>query len=527
MSRFRHLLIYKKKRMFEVSPTDAKKFITWVSTFASSLKYSKLRKTLREESVPHEGTRNRSKSQSMLDELHKRFPSMKNCLTDISCFKYLFERAINLSTTTEKNLSDMMLAINTILPLSCPQESQLGRYASNVTDYRNFIKQSKFGEETLKKYYSNLLYAGGSVDREVALAYKIRRDEKSVKSMANSLKFLIPVHEAEIIDAVHQTSKLETAVDGLIFIECMTGARKSELCNRRIASFDFEKSFRDQTHLVQTGVAKDRHNSYGDDDDAMLLRRRVEKVILRLKDHAGNTITPEFVRSAVLKTREMWGMEEMIAECKTDKQIASKHDKALKQRIDELFPRPAAYARKHREKGLSSHFCRKIYINYGWLTLSPETAGQSFAVLNLGWKTLGSFSTSNSYLDLRITLLPPIVPTMTHTQEQLDDWVKYCVKEKQVVLEKQEDDNDDKDLSLIPRVKKLRGLKRNHIDLIHPTTQEVIRIPFHKRRKQTREALVESALNITQLLRDAGEVPTSRLLRSFGLGSDLSKIALN
>jgi hypothetical protein len=225
----------------------------------------------------------------------------------------------------------------------------------------------------------------------------------------------------------------------------------------------------------------------------------------------------------------MWGSLQMMHEGRTDKQIAAKYDKAIKLRIRELFPRSAAYADVHREKGLSSHFCRKIYIGYGWKTLTNtnEVSPQSFAVDNLGWQTLGAYNTSNSYLDLQIIMLPPTVPPMSETRAALDEWVKYCVKQKEVILEKNEDDDDDENMAIIPRAKRLRGLKRTHINLKHATTGEHIRVPFHIRKKHTKESLVLGAKNIVQSLRDAGEVPTSTMLRAFGIGSELSKAALS
>jgi hypothetical protein len=219
----------------------------------------------------------------------------------------------------------------------------------------------------------------------------------------------------------------------------------------------------------------------------------------------------------------------MMDEGKTDKQIAAKHDKALKLRIRELFPRSCAYADLHREKGLSSHFCRKIYIVYGWKTLTntKEVTPQNFAVQNLGWKTLGAYNTSNSYLDIEITMLPGEVPTMSDTQAGLDEWVRNCVKQKEIIIEKIEEKDDDEDMSIIPRAKRLRTLKRTHINLKHAITGETIRVPFHKRQKHTAASLAAGATNIVHLLREAGETPTTAMLRAFGLGSDTSKAALS
>jgi hypothetical protein len=85
--------------------TEIKPFADWVHKVATSsaAKWRNLRRKLREESTPEPGER-RKASESFLKEMHRQFPSMTGCRTDISCLKQLFEAFVNMLDLNESRL---------------------------------------------------------------------------------------------------------------------------------------------------------------------------------------------------------------------------------------------------------------------------------------------------------------------------------------------------------------------------------------------------------------------------------------
>lgn len=504
-----------------VSSKDAKKFIKWIALFAFDAKYETLRHTLKAESVPRDG-HTREKSDSMLEQLHTQFPSMTNCQTDVSCLKILFNAALNLKSTTEDDLKNIMFAMNSVLPLQNPTESQQGYYSNLVTDLRKLIRKSPFGDEGLKRHYRSLLFAGGSTDRKVAKQFKERKDDKARNSLDAHQKNKSPIFEHEILAAIQSTIELKTKVDALIFTALMTAARKGELVDERVANFDVEDS-KQTGYIIQFGVLKDRDNY------DQPTKRRVEKVIMRAIDKDGKPVTVKFVQDAILKLREMWGANEMIEKGLTNKQMNSKHDREIEVRIRELFPTSCLHADKFRRKALGLHFLRKVYINYTYYKLcdTEKWTIASWAVQNIGWKPSSGYATSNSYTDIQITMIPDALPEISRAEFAIAALIKSCKS----AIEKKEaeyaEGSDDDSLALLPRVNHRRKLKRKFVDIVNKSTGETVRVEFHRRKKQSRDALIASVRDMIQKIKDSGEERVdATLIRAFGVGATTAKIAL-
>ena len=126
---------------FPGTVAEIKKFADWAHKLANSsvAKWRDLRRILREESVPV-GAR-RSFSPTLLKEMHRQFPSMTGCKTDISCLKQLFEAFVDMLDLSEPRLVKGMKAVNKILPLMYVTDSQAGAYRVFVYELTPLVKK--------------------------------------------------------------------------------------------------------------------------------------------------------------------------------------------------------------------------------------------------------------------------------------------------------------------------------------------------------------------------------------------------
>jgi hypothetical protein len=508
---------------------EIEKFAVWGHKVATSnaAKWRNLRKTLREESTPVPGKR-RKASQTFLAEMHSQFPSMAGCKTDISCIKQLFEAFVNQLDLNEPRLIKGMKAINKILPLMYPTDSQLGTYRTTVYQLTPLVKK-KYGASNFNKNFKNFLQpAGGSESATDAYAFKVQAEEKAAEALSYRQRHKIPVTEAAIITAVRKWGESDDLAELFLFAQIMTGSRKSEIMLPSVSLFEHEQSLI-YGYLVMWGTAKEKGNEPelaavdpddGDVEDVKVddsgappgwaLRRRVEKPILRIVKNPDTLelYTVAEVLRAIRLVREGWEVQAKLDAGGTNAEVAALHDDELAKGVRSSFKDAAAYAVVFRTNQISTHFLRKVYANYGYKTLGDVAASTfaGWASQYLGWKLSSGLGTSISYSDLEIILLPPKLADMDEAKAQIQALVAAFVPQP---------DADMEDADLKTRILYQRGLKRSFIDVTGDNEVQA-RVPFNTRRRDG--SAVERARESMRLLIATGVMPTQMLLRKLGYG---------
>tara|TARA_R110000850_G_scaffold30128_5_gene82980 strand:- start:2978 stop:4606 length:1629 start_codon:yes stop_codon:yes gene_type:complete len=524
---------------FPGTVAEIKTFAAWAHKVANSTvaKWRDLRRILREESTPVPGAR-RTASPTFLAEMHRQFPSMAGCRTDISCLYQLFEAFVNKLDLNEKRLKKGMKAVNKILPLVYVTESQLGAYRTFTFTLTPLVKK-KYGAKNFNKNFKNFLQpAGGSETAAAAYKYKVAAEEKAAEGLAYRQQHKIPVTEAAIITAIRKWGESDDLAELFLFAQILTGSRKSEIMNPNVSNFEHEESLV-YGHLVQWGTSKEKGSDPElavepdegenveelkvDDNGAppgFALRRRVEKPILRVLK---NPLTLEIytvadVLRAIRLVRAGWEVQAKLDQGGTNAEIASLHDNELAKVVRENFKDAAAYAAVHRTNQISTHFARKVYAGYGYKTLGDPTQSTfaGWASKYLGWKLSSGLGTSISYSDLEIILLPPKLEDIDETKLQIQALVS------QFVPQPPQADEDMEDADLKTRILHGRGLKRSFIDITGDNEVQV-RIPFNKRRRNG--SSVARARESMRLLIATGVVPTKMMLRRMGYGGVAAKQA--
>jgi hypothetical protein len=247
----------KLQKKFAGPVAEINPFAIWAHKIATSptAKWRNLRKPLREESTPEPGKR-RTASQTFLDEMHRQFPSMKGCKTDISCLKQLFEAFINMLPLDEKRLVKGMKAVNKIAPLLFVTDSQLGAYSTFIYTLTPMVKR-KYGSATFAKYKNFLQPAGGSESVAEAYQYKVAAEEKAAEALSFRQRHKIPVTEAAIITAVRRWGESEDLAELFLFAQIMTGSRKSEIMLPSVSKFEHKVSLI-YGYLIMWGTAKEK-----------------------------------------------------------------------------------------------------------------------------------------------------------------------------------------------------------------------------------------------------------------------------
>jgi hypothetical protein len=529
-------------KKFAGDATEIAPFANWAHKVATSSasKWRTLRATLREESTPAEGER-RKASQAFLEEMHRQFPSMTDCRTDISCLKQLFQAFVNMLPLDEPRLIKGMKAVNKILPLMYVTESQLGAYRTFVYQLTPLVK-TRYGSATFAKYKNLLQPAGGSESAAEAYQYKVAAEEKAAEALSFRQRHKIPVTEAAIITAVRRWGESDDLAELFLFAQIMTGSRKSEIMLPSVSKFEHEVSLI-YGYLVMWGTAKekgvepelaavaldeDEEDIKIDDNGAppgWSLRRRVEKPILRIVKNPDTLelYTVADVLRAIRLVRAGWGVQEKLDAGGTNAEVAALHDDELARGIRSSFKDAAAYAAVYRTNRISTHFLRKVYAGYGYRTLG-DVASSTFAgwaSLYLGWKLSSGLATSVSYSDLEIILLPPKLEDMDEAKAQIQALVGALVPLAGGA-------NGDSDLEDEPdvrvRIRHRRRLKRTFIDLTNAEDDSEVRLPFHKRRRDG--SAVSRAQEALRLLAVAGAPTDNSMLRELGYGGAAAKAAV-
>jgi hypothetical protein len=195
----------KLQKKFAGNAAEITPFADWAHKLATSqaAKWRGLRKALREESTPAAGKR-RKASKSLLEEMHRQFPSMKGCLTDISCLKQLFVAFINTLPLNEKRMVKALRAVNKILPLMFVTDSQLGAYRSFLYTLTPIVKK-KYGTANFNKKWKHFLQpAGGSESAIDAFQYKVAAEEKAAEALSYRQRNKLPVTEAVTITNIRR-----------------------------------------------------------------------------------------------------------------------------------------------------------------------------------------------------------------------------------------------------------------------------------------------------------------------------------
>jgi hypothetical protein len=490
---------------------------------------------------------------SLKDLLHKTF-GQTGCKTGSTCLRYVLEwylRNTDFKGDPEKYALPVMAAVNIILPLLYPAESQNKSYKTQVSLYSSIILNA-LGEKFHAKHTLVLQFAGGSNKLADRVAFKAKAQDQAAMQRAHNLTNLIPVPELDILKAFWICKESDEPVDMHIVIQLVTFSRKSEVLNPDVSRYcDFAKT----GYIHQLGTAKERGKKgagepeLADDnlEDGAEEEKKDEDREQRL-DECGVLIPEEFYnRTQVIKpilqmpsVSEDWdaikgvfSVEDLLALIKklrlllapdreglTNKKIATMLDTQLPKRIQELFPTSAAFVKadKGRTNNIHSHFLRKAGINYAFLqqTSQKTTRFAGFAAQFGGWSTASGLDTSNSYADIYIERLPANIVALEDTAmkqaEILASMVKEC-KDTAVLLA---DNSDVEDDDLRARIRNGRKLKRKFIDLVNDDDDSQVRLPFHKRRRDG--SAVPRAREALRLLKVAGASADRVTLVDLGYG---------
>jgi hypothetical protein len=355
------------------------------------------------------------------------------------------------------------------------------------------------------------------------------------------------------------TGKSDRTVDSFIFAQVASGARKTEVLNPRVTNWDAEKSERDG-YMVRWGTAKEKKIRAGQDeggDDAdvemdiepedeeeqkeqenapegFFGRRRVESPILRISktgklESLEDLYTVADVQAAVRKVRTDWGIQDLINEGYSDKEISQRFDKQIAARVRELFPAPYEFSLIHRTNAISSHFLRKVFANYGFETLAntTEVTKSSWMAKYLGWSLSSGLQTSISYSDLQIEMIPQNLPELKEGEKAIQDFVAACTK----VEQKCENSLASVDIksdthSWRAVIRDGQKKKRKMIELTDGPDKRQ-KIYYNQRGGVTKVQRMQNAKRVVVQLRELGIAPViQEMVRSFGFGREYAKAAL-
>ena len=447
----------------------------------------------------------------------------------MTCLYQLFEGYVRLCKPADDVLIAVLRAINKILPLQFATDSQLSSYQGQVGHYRGVIKKHR-GMAFFRKTARFLQFAGGSEERQHALQYKIERDERAARELSKRQRNKIPVTEASVVKAARKWGKMETPVHSFLLAQLMTGSRKSEIMLPTVANYKREPS-EIQGYIVQFGTAKEKSqlpdfvlsDEEKDDDDEVDIwanRRRVEKPILQIIKDPENSLDlfeVEDVLRAIDHVRDEMEIQRLLDQGKPN--IFGKWDRAFRKAISAAFHDANEFAKIHRTNQLSTHFLRKLYANYGYQSMGnprKETFA-GWASQYLGWKASSGLTTSVSYSDVQIVMLPLKVPEMPEATLKIQALVAECKNE---LIGDEGSDLEGADV--VARVRHRRKLKRSFIDI--STDDATVRIAFHKRRRDG--SAVERAREAMRQFELVGVQPGNTLLRSMGYGGESVKAAI-
>jgi hypothetical protein len=541
-------------REFTVSDKDLKAFPAWLHKvrLSEAKKWIDLRNTLREQSTPVPGKR-RKVSPTFLGLMKKTFQSMKGCFSDISCLGDLFMASID--NATPKIQEQLMRDMNVIVPIQFPTESQLGSYDKWVSQLRGKLR-TRFGDEWVNERTTWFQVAGGSNQRKAFTAFKQASKDRSAAALALRLSKKIPVTQGNILKVGMICSKSDRTVDHFIIAQMASGARKTEVLNPRVTNWEAEDSERDG-YLVRWGTAKEKKVRIGQDEGdgdvemdiepedeeeqkeqqnapaGFFGRRRVEAPILRFSktgklESLDDLYTVDDLKASVRKVRADWGIQDLIDQGFTDKEIASRFDKIIAERIRELFPAPYEFSLIHRTNAISSHFLRKVYANYSYLTLAntTEVTKSSWMAKYLGWSLSSGLQTSISYSDLEIIMIPPKLPELKEAEKAIQDFVTLCTQAEEKKEEMAEADVNSGIHNWRAVVRDGQKNKRKSVELTDGPDKRQ-RLFYNQRGGTTKVKRVESAKKIVTQLRALGIDPVSQeMVREFGFGPVYSKGAL-
>lgn len=511
-----------------VSEKDSLNFISWVTIFASHGKYETLRKQLLADSSIVKPMR--MKSVAMIAELKRVFPDL-DCTTDITGMKMLFTGASRYATVDQ--MKSMMIAINIILALQAPPTIpvRLSSYTQLVIKYRDIVRKSLANTITngnfLLENRALLIPAGGSSDIGDIKTVKKLIEAAAVKALTNANNNRLVVSEFEILKTIKETGKLDNVIDALVFCQIMTGARKSDLVNPRIASFDAEISS-SAGYITQLGASKDKHVEKGISDEILATRRRVEKPILVAKDIHGELITPDTVRTSIKKLREMWGSDQMIEDGMSDERMHAANDKKIADRVRYFFKKAAASAETTRKNGVSSHLLRKIYGNYSYVTLADGNQTLSGWLASImGWDEESALKTSLHYTDVRIDMTPPVLPAMSAETINTDNIVDQAITAEET--ERGIRDSIFTSSMIMKRIKNIIALKqarKSSVTIKNNSTGVDVKVHFYRRKHRSDEEMKSDVGDLIKSLKSADVVANNTLLRAFGVGAKLAKKAM-
>jgi hypothetical protein len=233
------------------------KFFKSLST-SRTAKWVKHREDIKKTSTPPASGNGRGPGGTSLKALlHKTF-GQTGCRTGSACLRYIFEwyiRNTDFGGDNEKYVLPVMTAINLILPLLYPAESQLGSYAHQVSLYSSIILKA-LGEVFHSTHSRVLQFAGGSNKQADRVAFKSKAQDKAAMQRAHNLTHLIPVTELEILKCFWTCLVSPDPVDWHILSQLVTFSRKSEILNPAVSRYcDYAKT----GYVHQIGTAKGTH----------------------------------------------------------------------------------------------------------------------------------------------------------------------------------------------------------------------------------------------------------------------------
>jgi len=479
------------KLTFTVPLISIRRFDSWINDLAYSLddKWVNLRAQLRADVLRNpNGSRRRS---DVLYRAIKEDLKVDGCDSDTSCIQKLFGKVLEdlkenktgdgLTPVSKKRFADLLEGMNHVTWMQHYARSRQ-TYMGAISALRKQIYKHKklhklYAERGFGPYgpfWNKLLTTedgigwvhlkhGQNPDLNIfkrkSNLFKQVSDQNARRSKEARQELGITVYETEILNVGMETFQNfrdhDDYIDGFICFQMLTGLRIGEVIRySRFLLDDQRNPALPKGHIVIRGITKKPAIQISESVWRDAFDFKLEKPILCImKDfESKELITVQDAIEMIEVSRQEAGVYDMIAAGLSRKNIVGKFVPRINKRIRQLFPDQAWQTDKTnpasiRKNQIGSHFLRKIYANYGFLSLSDpaKVRREQWLMRVMGWET-ASVGVVSNYTDVYIKKAPTSLPALRREAKTLQKHIAQT-KKKLKQLENRVDRSESKDMS--------------------------------------------------------------------------------
>jgi hypothetical protein len=306
-------------------------------------------------------------SKTLMSLIDQSF-NCKGYSSDVSFICSMFLKVIPQLNNMQQIV--LMQCVNKLLPLQIPMN--LNYYMNTICILRSSLK-TMFGAKWFTHRQQYLQYGFGQETKDSAIETRVRAAKIANEELYNRLQSKIPVSSTDIIQAINITRLSSNTIDKYILVGLCTGSRCVEILHMT----DFEQS-----------------DNYGWIHRKNLAKSEKGQQVISPILH---NVPVEEVLQALQIVRSQW-------DCTDLQKITTKYVKRINVRIRELFKESYEYSLEHRQNCIGTHFLRKVYCNYSYLTIAPTRTHTKAVWLAeiMGWNKQTALTTSINYSDIEI-----------------------------------------------------------------------------------------------------------------------------